>query len=95
MRYLGAISLTPLGRKARASDHKPVIRSTIERNTILPFSANYFAIVVYSIERYGARTLLFDLAATDNCTEIAEGAWTNITDTQDCGKEKCGKVTTQ
>ncbi len=34
------ISLTPLGRTVRASDDKPVVRSTMGRNTILPFSTS-------------------------------------------------------
>jgi len=101
MRCLGAsgavlaaamtISLTPLGQTARASDDKPVIRSTIERNTILPFSANPYYAGTYNIEieRYGAPTLLLDLAEFHECTDVTEGVWT-YTDTQDCGKEKCG-----
>jgi hypothetical protein len=61
MRYLGAsaavlvaamtISLTPLSRTARASDHKFVIRSEIEKNTILPLSASSPNGFAYSIER--------------------------------------------
>jgi hypothetical protein len=45
-------SLTPLGQAARASDDKPVIRSMMERNAILPFSANSSGTISYDIERY-------------------------------------------
>lgn len=62
MRYLGApvavlvaamtFSLTPLGRTARASEDKSVVRSMMDRNTILPFSALSPNIVNVDIERY-------------------------------------------
>jgi len=105
MRYLGAsavvlvaamtFSLTPLGRTARASDDKPVVRSMLDSNTILPFAANSFSTITYGIERYmNPPTLLEGLAEINpvTCTEVAVGIWTH-TPPQLCGKEKCGKVT--
>jgi hypothetical protein len=102
MRYLSAFaavlvaamtfSLTPLGRTARASDHKAVIRSGLERNTILPLSVS--PLDGRPIERYPP-TELADWAEFHECTDVTVGKWINISDTQDCGKENCGKVTTR
>jgi hypothetical protein len=112
MRYLGAsgaalavattISLTPLGRTARA---KPVVRSGMDTNAILPFSASSSSTITRDIDRYGGKekkpTLLqmFTDSDPETCKSSA-GAWTH-TDTQNCGKDasgkdvKCGKVTTR
>jgi hypothetical protein len=109
MRYLGAsvavlaaamtISLIPLGRTAWASDDMPVVRSGMDINAILPLSASSSSTITRDIDRYGGTknkpTLLEKLAHFQHgtCTEVSEGAWT-YTDTQTCGTEKCGKVTT-
>jgi hypothetical protein len=106
MRYLGAsaavlaaamtFSLTTLGQTGRATEDKPVIRSMLDRNTILPLSRNSFSTMTYGVKRYmSPPTLLEGLAEINpvTCTEIAVGAWTP-TATQNCGTEKCGTVTT-
>jgi hypothetical protein len=104
MRYLGTsgaalaaammFSLAPLGRTAQASENKPVVRSILERNTILPPSASSSTTVPLDVQRYmNPPTLLEGLVYIDptTCTEISEGAWTYTPD-QLCGKDASGNV---
>lgn len=65
MRYLGVsaavlaaamtISVTPLGRTARASGDKPAVVSILGRNSILPLSASASSTSPLNIERYGGK----------------------------------------
>lgn len=62
MRHLGAsvavfvvamtFSLTPLSRSARASENKPVIRSMMDRNAILPLATGSSTTITLAVQRY-------------------------------------------
>lgn len=118
MRYLGAssavlaaaVTFFALGQAARAAGDKPVIRSMMDRNTILAPSANSSTTITLAVERYmNPPTLLEGLAEIDpvTCTEAAVGAWTSTPD-QPCQNDltasrnvltrgsviQCGTITT-
>ncbi|MGH9830426.1 MAG: hypothetical protein ACREDR_45040 [Blastocatellia bacterium] len=107
MRYLSAsaavlgaamvASFIPLGRTARATDAKPVVKSILDRNTIAGPSSSFPSTITYSIKRYMTPPKLLEGLAEINpvtCKEVSAGAWTIITATQDCRNVKCGTVTT-
>ncbi len=107
MRYLSAsaavlgaamtFSFAPFGRTARASDDKPVVKSILDRNAIVGPSSSLPSTITYGIERYMIPPKRLQVFAEINpvtCTQIAVGAWTTITATQNCSNEKCGTVTT-